>query len=44
MVSTSYDPASTGESLGSLNQSGKNYVQKDALGAGGKTVNYYCLA
>jgi hypothetical protein len=44
MVSTSYDPASTGESLGSLNQSGKNYVQKDGLGAGGKTVNYYVLA
>jgi hypothetical protein len=44
MVSTSYDPASTGESLGSLNQSGKNYVQKDSLGAGGKTVNYYVLA
>jgi hypothetical protein len=27
-----------------MNQSGKNYVQKDALGAGGKTVNYYVLA
>jgi hypothetical protein len=44
MISTSYDPASTGESVGSLNQSGKNYVQKDGLGAGGKTVNYYVLA
>jgi hypothetical protein len=40
----SHDPTSTGESLGSLNQSGKNYVQKDSLGAGGKTVNYYGLA
>jgi hypothetical protein len=44
MQSTSYDPLATGDSIPALNQSGKNYVQKDGLGAGGKTVNYYVLA
>jgi hypothetical protein len=29
MQSTSYDPLTTGESVASLNQSGKNYVQKE---------------
>jgi hypothetical protein len=44
MQSTSFDPLTTGESVASLNQSGKNYVQKDSLGLNGKTVNYYVLA
>jgi hypothetical protein len=44
MQSTSYDPLTTGESISALNQSSKNYVQKDGLGKDGKTVNYYVLA
>ena len=44
MEQTSYDPASTGESVASIIASGKNYVQKDGLGAGGVSVSHNILA
>jgi hypothetical protein len=40
MVNTSYDPTQTGESVASLNQSGKNYCVRDP---NGKFVNWNML-
>ena len=44
MISTSYDPAATGETAANLSAAGKNFSQKDGLGADGKVVNWYVLA
>jgi hypothetical protein len=44
MANTSFDPATTGDSVGSLNVSGRNYCVRDTLGALGKTVVYNIIA
>ena len=44
MISTSYDPAATGETVGNLSAAGKNFCAKDTLGLDGKVVNWNVLA
>ena len=44
MISTSYDPAATGETTANLSAAGKNFSQRDGNGADGKVVNWNVLA
>ena len=44
VISTSYDPAATGETTANLSAAGKNFSQRDGNGADGKVVNWNVLA